>query len=158
MIRDIRRNGAQPKDTMHKAEVAMVTGMGVVIKDASTVKLPTAETASNIYVATQERQPHGINAARTDMSDYDEDFVKIKEGDFLGLENYTDGEKFATDQFKAEDFESVSDGMAVSVGTDGKWQKAATTVASKYVYEKDFNDNGHKLIIIRVEKDAVKNS
>ena len=55
MIRDIRRNGAQPKDTMHKAEVAMVTGMGVVIKDASTVKLPAAETASNIYVATQER-------------------------------------------------------------------------------------------------------
>ena len=158
MIRDISRNGAQPKDTMHKAEVAMVTGMGVVIKDATTVKLPASETASNIYVATQERVPHGVNAARTDMSDYDEDFVNIKEGDFLGLENYTDGEKFATDQFKAEDFESVSDGMAVSVGTDGKWQKAATTVASKYVYEKDFNDNGHKLIIIRVEKDAVKNS
>ena len=158
MIRDIRRNGAQPKDTMHKAEVAMVTGMGVVIKDASTVKLPDAETASNIYVATQERVPHGVNAARTDMSDYDEDFVKIKGGDFLGLENYTDGEKFATDQFKAEDFESVSDGMAVSVGTDGKWQKATATVASKYVYEKDFADNGHKLIIIRVEKDAVKNS
>lgn len=158
MIRDIRRNGAQPKDTMHKAEVAMVTGMGVVIKDASTVKLPAAETASNIYVATQERVPHGVNAARTDMSDYDEDFVKIKEGDFLGLENYTDGEKFATDQFKAEDFESVSDGMAVSVGTDGEWQKATATVASKYVYEKDLADNGHKLIIIRVEKDAVKNS
>ena len=53
---------------------------------------------------------------------------------------------------------SVSDGMAVSVGTDGKWQKATATVASKYVYEKDFADNGHKLIIIRVEKDAVKNS
>ena len=153
MIRDIRRNGAQPKDTMHKAEVAMVTGMGVVIKDASTVKLPAAETASNIYVATQERVPHGVNAARTDMSDYDEDFVNIKKGDFLGLENYTDGEKFATDHF-----ESVYDGMAVSVGTDGKWQKATATVASKYVYEKDFADNGHKLIIIRVEKDAVKNS
>ena len=158
MIRDIRRNGAQPKDTMHKAEVAMVTGMGVVIKDASTVKLPAAETASNIYVATQERVPHGVNAARTDMSDYDEDFVNIKEGDFLGLENYTDGEKFATDQFKAEDFESASDGMAVSVGTDGKWKKATAAVASKYVYEKDLADNGHKLIIIRVEKDAVKNS
>ena len=157
MIRDIRRNGAQPKDTMHKAEVAMVTGMGVVIKDASTVKLPAAETASNIYVATQERVPHGVNAARTDMSDYDEDFVNIKKGDFIGLENYTDGEKFATDQFKAEDFESVSDGMAVSVGTDGKWKKATATVASKYVYEKDLADNGHKLIIIRVEKDAVKN-
>ena len=54
MIRDMRRNGAQPKDTMHKAEVAMVTGMGVVIKDATTVALPSAETASNVYVVTKE--------------------------------------------------------------------------------------------------------
>ena len=70
MIRDIRRNGAQPKDTMHKAEVAMVTGMGVVIKDASTVKLPAAETASNIYVANLVIVPHGVNAERSDMSFY----------------------------------------------------------------------------------------
>ena len=55
MIRDIRRNGAQPKDTMHKAGVALVTGMGVVIKDATTVELPKAETVANIYVATKER-------------------------------------------------------------------------------------------------------
>ena len=73
MLRDMTRNGAQPKNTMHKAEVAMTTGMGVVIKDATTVKLPAAETATNIYVATKERIPTGINAARTDMSDYDED-------------------------------------------------------------------------------------
>ena len=32
MIRDMRRNGAQPKDTMHKAEVAMVTGMALLLK------------------------------------------------------------------------------------------------------------------------------
>lgn len=51
MIRDIRRNGAQPKDTMHKAGVTLVTGMGVVIKDATTVELPKAETVANIYVA-----------------------------------------------------------------------------------------------------------
>ena len=57
MIRDMRRNGAQPKDTMHKAGVAMVTGMGVVIKDATTVALPSAETASNVYVVTKERIP-----------------------------------------------------------------------------------------------------
>lgn len=160
MIRDIRRNGSQPKDTMHKAGVDLVTGMGVVIKDAATVKLPDSETASNIYVATKERIPTGINASRTDMSDYDEDFVNIAKGEFLGLERYTDGEKFATDQFKASDFsESVADGTAVSVGADGKWQKAtASSMPSKYVYEKDFNDNGHKLIMIRVEADAVTNS
>ena len=160
MIRDMRRNGAQPKDTMHKAEVAMVTGMGVVIKDATTVALPSAETASNVYVVTKERIPTGINTARVDMSDYDEDFVNIKAGEFIGLERYTDGEKFATDQFKAEDFgEGAVAGFAVSVGTDGKWQKATvSTMPSKYVFDGFHNDNGHKLVMVRVEADAIKNA
>lgn len=160
MIRDMRRNGAQPKDTMHKAEVAMVTGMGVVIKDATTVALPSAETASNVYVVTKERIPTGINTARVDMSDYDEDFVNIKAGEFIGLERYTDGEKFATDQFKAEDFgEGAVAGFAVSVGVDGKWQKATvSTMPSKYVFDGFHNDNGHKLVMVRVEADAIKNA
>ena len=160
MIRDMRRNVAQPKDTMHKAEVAMVTGMGVVIKDATTVALPSAETASNIYVVTKERIPTGINTARVDMSDYDEDFVNIKAGEFIGLERYTDGEKFATDQFKAEDFgEGAVAGFAVSVGVDGKWQKATvSTMPSKYVFDGFHNDNGHKLVMVRVEADAIRNA
>ena len=160
MIRDMKRNGAQPKDTMHKAEVAMVTGMGVVIKDATTVALPSAETASNVYVVTKERIPTGINTARVDMSDYDEDFVNIKAGEFIGLERYTDGEKFATDQFKAGDFgEGAVAGFAVSVGVDGKWQKATvSTMPSKYVFDRFHNDNGHKLVMVRVEADAIKNA
>ena len=157
MIRDMRRNGAQPKDTMHKAEVNMATGMGVVIKDAYTVTLPSDESASNIYVVTKERIPTGINAARTDMSDYDDDFVKIRAGEFVGLERYTDGEKFATDQFKASDFsDDAVAGFAVSVGTDGVWAKS--TVASKYIFDGFHDDNGHKLIMIRVEADVVANA
>lgn len=156
MIRDIRRNGAQPKDTMHKASVEMVTGMGVVITDSTTVSLPTVETVANLYFVTKERVPSGINAARTDMSDYDEDFTTIKKDDFVGLERYTDGEKLATDQFTAADFsDDVATGFAVSVGTDGKLKKA--TVASKYVYDGIYKDNGHKLVMVRVESDAVTN-
>ena len=48
MIRDIRRNGAQPKDTMHKAGVALVTGMGVVIKDATTVEIGRASCRERV--------------------------------------------------------------------------------------------------------------
>lgn len=152
MIRDMRRNGAQPKDTMHKAEVAMVTGMGVVIKDAAYVALPGAETADNIYVATKERVPVGCHAALKDMSDYHEDFVKIAANEFIGLERYTDGEKFATDQYKAVDFEAEA-GFPVSVGADGKWMKAS--VPSRYIYEGIHMDNGHKLVVIRVEAEKV---
>lgn len=157
MIRDMRRNGSQPKDTMHKAEVAMITGMGVVIKNSTTVALPSAETATNIYFVTKERIPTGVNAARKDMSDYDEDFVKIKAGEFVGLERYTDGEKLATDQFVAADFgDDAIAGFAVSIGTDGLLKKA--TVASKYVFDDIHNDNGHRLVIVRVEPDSVTNA
>lgn len=156
MIRDMRRNGSQPKDTMHKADVAMVTGMGVVIKDSTTVALPGAETASNIYVATKERVPSGINTAKTDMSDYDDDFVKIAKSEFIGLERYTDGEKFATDQFRVADFPNGTEsGFAVSVGTDGLWAKS--TIESKYIFDGFHDDNGHKLVMIRVETDAITN-
>lgn len=159
MIRDMRRNGAQPKDTMHKAKVAMVTGMGVVI-DGATVALPTAETATNLYFATKERVPSGVNTARTDMSDYDEDFTNIAKDEFVGLERYTDGEKFATDQFKATDFaDGTAAGFAVSVGADGLLMKATkTTVPSKYVFDGFHNDNGHKLVMVRVETDAITNA
>ncbi len=157
MIRDMRRNGAQPKDTMRKAGVDMVTGMGVVKAENKTVVFPTAETATNVYVATKERIPTGLNCSRTDMSDYDKDFVNIKSGEPMGLERYTDGEKFATDQYVAADFaEGVADGFAVSVGTDGLWKKA--TVASKYVYAGPHDDNGHRLVMIRVENEAVTNA
>jgi hypothetical protein len=154
MIRDMRRNGAQPKDTMHKAAVDMVTGMGIVITSSTTVDLPTEETASNIYVATKERIPTGLNAARTDMSDYDDDFVKIAKDELIGLERYTDGEKFATDQYVAADFgDDAVAGFGVSVGTDGLWKKA--TVSSKYIFDGIHNDNGHRLVMVRVEADAV---
>lgn len=157
MIRDMRRNGAQPKDTMRKAAVNMITGMGVVKTADMTVNFPTSETASNIYVVTKERIPSGLNTSRTDMSDYDEDFVNIGVGEYVGLERYTDGEKFATDQFKADDFsEDAEKGIAVSVGTDGLWMKAS--IESKYIYDDVHIDNGHKLIMIRVETDPVTNA
>ena len=160
MIRDMQKNGAQPKNTMYKAGADMQTGMGVVIKDTSTVGFATAETASGVYVVTKERVPSGTNAAKQDMSDYDEDFVNIETGEFVGLERYTDGEKFATDQFVAGDFaDGTAGGFVCSVGTDGKWKKATkSTVASKYVFEGFHSDNGHKLIVIRVEDTATANA
>lgn len=160
MIRDMRRNGAQPKDTMHKAKVEMKTGMGVVLADTIStkeVKLPEAETAANLYFVTKERIPTGINTARKEMSDYDDDFVKIAAGEFIGLEKYVPGEKFAVDQYAAADFgDDAEAGFAISVGTDGLLKKA--TVASKYIYAGIHNDNGHRLVMVEVMSDDVTNA
>lgn len=114
------------------------------------------------YISHSHRSLHNI--CYRFYSNYSLDFsfpvthVQIPKGEFVGLERYTDGEKFATDQFKANDFQdgSIADlkGKPVAVGTDGKWMKA--TAPSKYVFENVYMDNGHKLVMIRVESDAVE--
>ena len=78
MIRDFIINGAKAPDAMHKAKVAMVTGMAVVKEDSETEKyanITSAETVADIFFVDKERIPTGINTARGDMSDYDPDFV-----------------------------------------------------------------------------------
>jgi hypothetical protein len=87
------------------------------------------------------------------MSDYDEDFVTVKENEFAKLIAYYVGERFAVDQFVKDDLES---GVRVAVGSDGKLVKA--TVASKYIFKEFFNDNGHELALIEVADDAVVNA
>ena len=162
MLREFQVTKDKPANSMYKSgEEKIVTGMAVVKNESNkTFEFASAETAADLFFVDKERVPSGINAARGDMSDYDEDFVNIKAGEFIGLERYTDGEKFATDQFKAGDFgEGAVAGIDVSVGVDGKWQKATvSTMPSKYVFDGFHNDNGHKLVMVRVEADAIKNA
>ena len=57
--------------------------------------------------------------------------------------------------FKIADFgDEVAPGFALSVGTDGKWQKA-TKGSSRFVFAGTMNDNGHKLVLVEVVADAV---
>ena len=102
MLRDLIINGAKAPDAMHKAKVALVTGMAVVKEDSVTDKfanISSTETVADIYFVDKERIPTGINTAKGDMSDYDEDFVNIKANEFVTLDKYIPGERFATDQF-----------------------------------------------------------
>ncbi|MEG0898437.1 MAG: hypothetical protein RSF40_01845 [Oscillospiraceae bacterium] len=133
----------------------MKTGMGV-IKDRATkeVKFPAAATADDIYIVNKARIPTGINCARTDMSDYDDNFVKVASGEFVKLETYTNPESFGTDAKGA----TATKGKVLAVGVDGLWADAATTVASKYLYADDYVDNGHTLMKIDVLDAPIKNA
>ena len=158
MLRDFRINGAKAPDAMHKAKVAMVTGMAVVKEDTKTdkfVNITTEETVADILFVDKERVPSGVNCARGDMSDYDEDFVNIKANEMVSLDKYTSDEKFGTDQFVETDFtvETASD-TRISF-KDGKAMKA--TIASPYKFKGLYNDNGHILIQIEVSDTAVAN-
>lgn len=158
MIRDFRINGAKAPDAMHKAKVDMVTGMGVVKEDSTTDKfanITSAETVADIFIVDKERVPSGINCARGDMSDYDNDFVKIKANEPVSLDKYHAGEKFGTDQYD----ETITSDLALN--TRVAWKNGLVTkatIASPYVFKGFHNDNGHLLAQIEVSDTAVSNA
>lgn len=155
MLRELQVTMNKPANAMYKSgeESVLITGMAVVKnEEEGTFELPTAETAADLFFLDKERIPTGINAARVDMSDYDEDFVSVHKDEFGKVIAYYVGERFATDQY--------ADGLVMedrlAAGTDGKLMKA--TVASKYVYKGEFDDNGHILAIVEVSDTPVANA
>ena len=154
MIRELQVTMNKPANAMYKAgEEKIITGMAVVKNEANkTFEFASAETAADVFFVDKERIPTGYNAASGDMSDYDEDFVTLKENDFGKLIAYYVGERFAVDQY---DETGLVEGVRVSAGTDGKLVKA--TVASKYVFKGFVDDNGHKLAVIEVSDTTATN-
>lgn len=162
MLRDLIINGAKAPDAMHKAKVAMVTGMAVVKEDSDTDKFANVtadETVADIYFVNKDRIPTGLNTARAEMSDYDEDFVNVKENELVKLDKYAPGERFATDQYDTTTITTETEIDTRVSFKDGKVMKAtASTVLSPYVFKGFFNDNGHTLVVIEVSDTAVANA
>ena len=157
MLRELQVTKDKPANSMYKSgEEKIVTGMAVVKNESNkTFEFASAETAADLFFVDKERVPSGINAARGDMSDYDEDFTTLKENEFGKLIAYYVGERFAVDQYVESGLEV---GVRVSANTDGKLIKATGTVDSKYVFKGFYDDNGHKLAIIEVSDIPAKNS
>lgn len=154
MLRSIIEHGGKSAKANVKAEVKLATGMGIVI-DGTTAKLPSAETAADIYVVNKARTLTGVDAGRVEASDYLESFNTVEAGEFLVAENFDFGEEFATDQYKADDMVTGNKGKRVAVDADGKWMLA--TEASKYVFVDTYVDNGHILARISVSDTAKTN-
>lgn len=149
MLRELQTILQKPASAQYScAEDGVMTGMGVVKKSETTFGYAGATTAADVFVVDKERIPVGINASRKDMSDYEDDFVKVGNGEKAKLIAYHAGERFATDQFTG----SLTAEDRVEVGTDGKWVTASG--ASKYVYKGEYNDNGHVLALIEVSDTA----
>ena len=157
MLREFQVTKDKQANSMYKSgEEKIVTGMAVVKNESNkTFEFASAETAADLFFVDKERVPSGVNAARGDMSDYEEDFTTLKENEFGKLIAYYVGERFAVDQY----VESGLDvGVRVSANTDGQLIKATGTVDSKYVFKGFYDDNGHKLAIIEVSDTPAKNS
>lgn len=157
MLRELQVTAYKPVNAMCTANEGMVTGMGVVMDvKTNTVSLPDAEIVDDFYFVDKEREATGLAAARTDISDYDKTFTTISVGEYVNIRAPYVGERFATDQFNTTDLTAESAGIRVSVGTDGKFKKAAS--ASRFEFVGLTSDNGHTLAIITVKNTAVTNT
>lgn len=155
MLRELINHGGKAAETTYTAASDMKTGMGVVKNVDGTASFPAEATSANIFLVDKERILTGTNAARTNLSDYEDEFHTIKQGDFVKLPEYDFGEKFATSEY-ASGLNDSDAGKTLHVGVDGKW--AVATAASIYRFEGFYMDAGaHKLAKIAVLKDAVAN-
>ena len=154
MLREFQVTKDKPANSMHKAAAAVMTGMAVLKNDENkTFALPEADAVADLFWVDKERIPKGVNAARVNMSDYHEDFVKVEIDEFAKLIAYYPGERFGTDQFEEAEY-TVGDRLCV--GTDGKIKKA--TMASRYVFKGYHDDAGHKLVIVEVSDTPAANA
>lgn len=157
MLRDLIINDAKASNSMYKAKVNMITGMAVV-KDVDSINLvdtTTEECVTDIYFVNKDRVPSGLNTARGDISDYDVDFVNVKANEFIKLEKYLAGERFATDQFDSTTITTETKLNTRVSFKDGKVQKS--TIPSHYEFKGFMNDNGHTLVIIEVSDTLTSN-
>lgn len=148
MLRELQGNVAKNVPAEYTAKVDMMTGMGVQIDSKDGVlTLPETATAENVYFLEKERVAEGVYAGVTDLSDYFEQFVTVKAGEFAkAVPPYT-GEIYGTDQYDAALTEDDI-GKTLAVGTDGKWSAAAS--ASRFELIGFQQDGGHSLAKIRV--------
>lgn len=150
MVREIQVNVAKNIPTQFVAKANMVTGMGAQIDLANgQAILPTAATGANIYMVEREREVTGLKASLTDIDDYDVDFVTVKANNPVKLIPMYNGERYAVDQYDAGLIEEDNIGKPIVVGTDGKWELAASG-SSRFVYGGAYQDGTHVLAIVCV--------
>ena len=148
MIRELMVNGAKNIPANYAAKVAMVTGMGVQLVKGE-VCLPSADATDDLYMVAHEFNPEGIYSSLTNFDDYDEMVTEIKQGAFVKLVPMYVGEQYGTDQYASGIAIDGNKGKVLKVGADGKWD-IATSGNSRYELHDIMDDNGHKLIVIRV--------
>ena len=155
MVRELQVNVAKNIPTTFVAKNQMTTGMGAQIDLAAGQAIfPAAASADNIYMVEREREVSGLKASLTDIDDYDTDFVTVPANSLVKLIPMYPGERYATDQYDEAVNDEGNIGKAIVVGTDGKWEMAASG-SSRFTYGGIHQDGIHALAIIVVNDTAV---
>lgn len=146
MFRVLEDINAKNADAMHSAGSAMTIGMGVVKGTNFEADFPSEATATDVFFVTKEIIPTGLDTLKGEISDYI--LETIVDGEKVVLVKPIIGEIYWTDQID----EGITAGDYVVVGTDGKFEKAASSAKSNLkVVSTDIKDAGtHAGIAIEV--------
>lgn len=145
MLRELQTKTGKTYDTMNKASVAMVVGMGVV-KDytKNEVGFPTAATDKGVFFVTKEKRAEGIYAGLGEFSDYETMFMDIEVNEGVKLVSPEKAERYATDQVAT----GAAAGDYLVLGTNGKFAKSTDT--TRFVYRGKKTIDTHELDVIEV--------
>lgn len=156
MLRELNVHAQKAAPANYKAAVAVSTSSAVVKNNtSSTFAFPAAATASDLCFVQKARIPTGANASRTEFSDYEVEFNSVKKGEPAVLYTYDYGEVFGVSEYDAATLMAANQGKRVMAGKDGKL--TVSTVASKYIFEELYTENGHKLAKISVSDTPITN-
>ena len=146
MFRVLEDINAKNADAMYSAGSAMTIGMGVVKGANFEADFPSEATATDVFFVTKEIIPTGLDSLKGEISDYA--LEAIVDGEKVVLVKPIIGEIYWTDQFDS----GITKGNYVVVGTDGKFEKAASSAKSNLkVVSTDIKDAGtHAGIAIEV--------
>jgi 6-phosphogluconate dehydrogenase (decarboxylating) len=146
MLRVLQSINAKNADAMYVAGEAMVKGMGVVKSSDNEVILPNTATATDIFLVTKEMIPTGVNTLYGELSDYSDCFENIAADEPVALITPFKGERYFTNQA-----DTVAVGDYLVAGTDGKFEKAASTTSNLKVTSVTYKDAGtHSGIVFEV--------
>lgn len=149
MLRRLQTVSGKNIDVQMKADVAMTRGM-VVQKNFANGEAIMPASQAGLYFVDRDVQPTGLMAYEGEISDYDTRLETIAIGDFVQLEKPVVGERYATDQFVADNL-VVGGYMDVSTAADATLGKLIHSAdASKFMYAGTMSDNGHTLAIVEI--------
>ena len=149
MLRRLQTVSGKNIDVQMKADVAMKRGM-VVQKNFTNTEAVMPASQAGLYFVDRDVQPTGLMAYEGEISDYDTRLETIAVGDFVQLEKPVVGERYATDQYVADNL-VVGGYMDVSTAADATLGKLIHSAdASKFMYCGTMSDNGHTLAIVEI--------
>lgn len=143
MLRNRIDNGQKASDATYVAHANLKRGMGVTKNTAGKTAFVSAPTDAGVFLVDRDNIPTGADCAYTDRPDTA--FDDIKEGENVILRAYTAGESFYVDQY---DEGCETDGTAIGVGVDGKWEAFST--GKKYIARGTETVAGVKMLVVEV--------